>query len=33
MTYSIGGNKMEIDFVLVAKSNRKYLKDLKAISW
>ena len=33
ITYSVGGNKMEIDFVLVSKSNRKYLKDVKALSW
>ena len=30
ITYSMGGNETEIDFVLVDKSNRKYLKDTKA---
>ena len=29
----MGGNEIEIDFVLVVKSNRKYLKDVKAIHW
>ena len=29
--YSAGKNKTEIDFVLVGKNNRKYLKDGKAI--
>ena len=33
ITYSMGGNEMKIDFVLVGKNNRKYLKDMKAISW
>ena len=32
-TYSIDGNKTDIDFVLVGKSNRKYLKDIQAILW
>ena len=27
------GNKTEIDFVLVGKHNRKYLKDVKFIPW
>ena len=31
ITYNMGGNKTEIDFVLVGKNNRKYLKDVKAI--
>ena len=31
MTYSSGGNKIEIDFVLVDKESRKFLKDVKAI--
>ena len=31
--YRIGGNETEIDFVLVGKNNRKYLKNEKAISW
>ena len=26
MTHSMGGNKMEIDFLLVGKDNRKYLR-------
>ena len=29
----MGGNETEIDFVLVGKNNRKYLKDVKAIPW
>ena len=29
----MGGNETEIDFVLVSKNNKKYLKDGKAISW
>ena len=33
ITYSMGGNETEIDFVLVGKSNRNCLKDVKAISW
>ena len=33
ITYSMGGNKTEIDFVLVAKNNGQYLKDVKAIPW
>ena len=33
ITYSMGGNDTEIDFVLVGKNNRKYLKDVKAIRW
>ena len=28
-----GGNKSKIDFVLMSKNNRKYLKDVEAISW
>ena len=31
ITYSMGGNETEIDFVLVAKNNRKYLKEMKTI--
>ena len=31
VTYSAGGNETEIDFVLVAKGNRKYLRDVKVI--
>ena len=33
ITYSMGRNETEINFVLVSKNNRKYLKDMKAISW
>ena len=33
ITYSMDGNETEINFVLVVKSNTKYLKDLKAIAW
>ena len=31
VTYSTGENGMEIDFVLVGKGNRKYLRDVKLI--
>ena len=31
ITYSMGGNKIDLDFVLVGNNNRKYLKDVKAI--
>ena len=31
ITYSMDRNKTEIDFVLIAKNNRKYSKDVKAI--
>ena len=31
VTYSGGGNESEIDFVLVSKENRKYLRDVKVI--
>ena len=31
VTYSSGGNDTEIDFVLVGKENRKYLRDVKVI--
>ena len=31
VTYSAGGNESEIDFVLVGKGNRKYLRDVKVI--
>ena len=33
ITYTMGGNETEIDFVLVGKNNIKLLKDVKAISW
>ena len=33
ITYSLGGNETEIDFALVSKNNRKYLKHVKAIPW
>ena len=33
ITYCMGGNETEIDFVLVGKNNRKYLKEVKAIPW
>ena len=29
----MAGNETEIDFILVGKNNRKYLKDMKAIPW
>ena len=31
VTYSAGGNESEIDFVLVEKGNRKYMRDVKII--
>ena len=31
--HSMSGNETEIDFVLVGKNNRKYFKNVKAISW
>ena len=31
VTYSAGGNELEIDFVLVGKGNRRYLRDVKVI--
>ena len=31
MTYSAEGNGTEIDFVLMGKENRKYLRDVKVI--
>ena len=31
MTYSTGGNGTEIDFVLVGKESRNYLRDVKVI--
>ena len=33
ITNSMGGNETEIDFVLVGRNNRKYLKDVKVIPW
>ena len=33
ITYSMGANEIEIDFLLVGKNNIKYLKDVKAIFW
>ena len=33
ITNSMGGNETEIGFVLIGKNNRKYLKDVKTISW
>ena len=31
ITYSMGGNETEIDFVLIGKNNRKCLEDVKAV--
>ena len=31
VTYSAGGNGSEIDFLLVGKENRKYLRDVRVI--
>ena len=31
VTYSTGGNGTEIDFVLMGKGNRKYLRNVKVI--
>ena len=33
MTYSSDGNETKIDFVLVKKESRKFLKDVKMIPW
>ena len=33
ITYTMSRNKTEVDFVLVGKSNRKYLNDVKASPW
>ena len=33
VTYRSGGNKTEIDFVLVEKESRKFFKDVKVIPW
>ena len=33
ITYRMGGNETDFDFVLVRKNYRKYLKDVKAIPW
>ena len=33
VTFSSGGIKTEIDFVLVEKESRKFLKDVKVIPW
>jgi len=33
LTFSAGANETEIDFVLVSKENRKYLRDVKVIPW
>uniref|UniRef100_A0A0L8HI00 Endonuclease/exonuclease/phosphatase domain-containing protein n=1 Tax=Octopus bimaculoides TaxID=37653 RepID=A0A0L8HI00_OCTBM len=30
VTFSTGGNETEIDFMLVGRKNRKYLRDVKA---
>ena len=29
ITFNMGGNETEIDFVLVGENNKKYLKDVK----
>ena len=33
VTYSSDGNKTKIDFVLVEKESRNFLKDVKVIPW
>jgi len=33
VTFKVGGNETEIDFVLVGRKERKFLRDVKAISW
>jgi len=33
VTFKAGGNETEIDFVLVGKKERKFLRNMKAISW
>ena len=33
ITFKSGNNESEIDFILVSRENRKFLKDVKAIPW
>jgi len=33
VTFKAGGNEIEIDFVLVGRKERKFLRAVKAISW
>jgi len=33
MTFKAGGNETEIDFVLVGRKERRYMRYVKAISW
>ena len=33
ITFKSGNNESEIDFILVSKENRKFVKDVKVISW
>ena len=33
ITFKSGNNESEIHFILVRKKNRKFLKDVKVISW
>ena len=33
ITYSAGGCETEIDFVIVGKKYRKYVRDVKVIPW
>ena len=33
ITYSAGGCKTEIDFVLVGEKYKKYIRDVKVILW
>ena len=33
IAYNMGGNEAKTDFVLIGKSNKKYLKEVKAIPW
>ena len=33
ITIKSGSNEFEIDFILVSKENRKFLKDVKVIPW
>ena len=33
ITFKSGNNESEIDFILVSKENRKFLKDVKVIPW
>ena len=33
ITFKSGNNETEIDFILVSKESKKFLKDIKVIPW